>query len=78
MKTVTMRVSDDVYRMIKLAADGQNRNISNFIEFATTQYLTSSEYIDDKEMEEILRDEKLRKSLKKGLEEVKKQEYKIV
>lgn len=78
MKTVTMRVSDDVYHMIKLAANGQNRNISNFIEFATTQYLTSSEYINDEEMEEILKDEKLKKSLKKGLEEVKKQEYKIV
>jgi len=34
MKTVTMRVDDSVYDMIKLAAEGQKRNLSNFIEFA--------------------------------------------
>jgi len=33
MKTVTMRVDDSVYDMIKLAAEGQRRNLSNFIEF---------------------------------------------
>ena len=43
MKTLTMRVDDSTYQMIKLAADGQKRNISNFIEFATLQYLTSSQ-----------------------------------
>jgi len=43
MKTVTMRVDDSIYDMIKLAADGQKRNLSNFIEFATMQYLTSSQ-----------------------------------
>jgi uncharacterized protein (DUF1778 family) len=42
MKTVTMRVDDSTYDMIKLAAEGQKRNLSNFIEFATLQYLTSS------------------------------------
>ena len=35
MKTVTMRVDDSIYDMIKLAAKGQKRNLSNFIEFAT-------------------------------------------
>jgi len=35
MKIVTMRVDDSIYDMIKLAADGQRRNLSNFIEFAT-------------------------------------------
>ncbi len=49
MKTVTMRVDDSVYQMIKTAADGQRRNISNFIEYATMQYLTSSQYVDDTE-----------------------------
>jgi len=49
MKTVTMRVDDAVYKMIKLAADGQKSNLSNFIEFATLQYLTSSQFIDQAE-----------------------------
>jgi len=32
MKTLTLRVDDDVYEMIKLASNGAKRNISNFIE----------------------------------------------
>jgi len=31
MKTVTMRVDDSVYDMIKLAAEGQKRNLSNIM-----------------------------------------------
>ena len=78
MKTVTMRVDDSVYAMIKLAAEGQKRNISNFIEFATTQYLTSSQYIDNSEMNEILKDDELVKTLKNGFVEVENGDYTIV
>lgn len=78
MKTVTMRVDDSVYNMIKTAADGQRRNISNFIEYATLQFLTSDGYVDEREMNEILADEELVKSLKNGLEELKNQEYTLV
>ncbi len=73
-----MRVDDVVYQMIKLAADGQRRNISNFIEFATMQYLTSSQYVDDVEMDEILRDKELVENLRLGQKEVLNGEYTIV
>ena len=73
-----MRVDDSIYQMIKLAAEGQKRNISNFIEFATIQYLTSSQYIDNSEMNEILKDESLVKSLENGFNEVKNGDYAIV
>lgn len=78
MKTVTMRVDDSVYEMIKLAAEGQRRNLSNFIEFATMQYLTSSQFADSDEMGEIMDDKELVKNLMNGLEEFKKGEYTIV
>ena len=78
MKTVTMRVDDSVYEMIKLAAEGQRRNLSNFIEFATMQYLTSSQFVDSDEMGEIMDDKELVKNLMNGLEEFKKGEYTIV
>ena len=78
MKTITMRVDDSVYQMIKLASDGQKRNISNFIEFATMQYLTSSQYIDDNEMSEILNDKKLVDNLELGIKEAKNGDYMIV
>jgi len=78
MKTVTMRVDDTVYEMIKTAADGQRRNISNFIEYAVLQYLTSSQYVSDEEMKEILNDKTLVKNLEIGLKEAKEGDYTIV
>jgi uncharacterized protein (DUF1778 family) len=78
MKTITMRVDDSVYQMIKLASDGQKRNISNFIEFATMQYLTSSQYIDDNEMSEILNNKELVDNLELGIKEAKNRDYMIV
>jgi len=78
MKTVTMRVDDSVYDMIKLAAEGQKRNLSNFIEFATMQYLTSSQFVDSSEMKEITRDKELVENLMNGLEDFKNGDYKIV
>ena len=78
MKTITMRVDDRIYQMIKTAADGQRRNISNFIEYATLQYLTSSQYVSDTEMNEILNDKELVKNLEIGLKEAKNGDYTIV
>ncbi len=78
MKTVTMRVDDSIYDMIKLAAEGQKRNLSNFIEFATMQYLTSSQFVDTQEMNEISSDKELVENLMNGLEDFKNGDYKIV
>jgi len=78
MKTVTMRVDDSIYEMIKLAADGQRRNLSNFIEFATMQYLTSSQFVDSDEMAEITNDKELVQNLMNGLNDFKNGDYTIV
>ncbi len=78
MKTVTMRVDDSIYNMIKLAAQGQKRNLSNFIEFATMQYLTSSQFVDNDEMQEIMDDKELVANLMNGLDDLKNGNYAIV
>jgi uncharacterized protein (DUF1778 family) len=78
MKTLTMRVDDSIYQMIKTAAEGQKRNISNFIEFATLQYLTSVQYVDNSEMNEILNDKALIQNLQDGLKNLKAKDYTIV
>ncbi len=43
MKTLTMNMDDSIYQIIKVAADGQRREMTNFIEFAVLQYLNSSQ-----------------------------------
>jgi len=78
MKTVTMRVDDDIYQTIKLAAEGQKRNISNFIEFATMQYLVMDQYVDEFEMREILKDKALLDNLEGGFNDLKAGDYTIV
>jgi predicted transcriptional regulator len=78
MKTVTMRVDDSTWRMISAAADGQKRTISSFLEFAVLQYLSSAQYVDNAEMDDILQDKELVRNLKEGLEEVENGEYTLV
>ena len=62
-----MRIDESVYEMIRQAANGQKRNMSNFIEFATLQYLTSSQYIEQSELDDILNDKSLVENSKENL-----------
>ena len=77
-KTITIRLDDDTYEMFKKAAEGDRRTISNFIEYATLAYLTNDIYVSDNEMNEIMANTSLTKSLKNGLNDIKKGNYKIV
>lgn len=78
MKTITVRIDDSVYSILKKAADGERRTISNFLENASLSYLTNEIYVSDYEMAEILKDAKLVSGIKKGLSDVKKGKYTIV
>jgi hypothetical protein len=77
-KTITIRIKDNIYDLFKLAADGEHRTISNFIEIATLNYLTNEIYVSDDEMKDILNNSELVKSLKSGLSDIKKGNYKII
>ncbi|HED06555.1 MAG TPA: CopG family transcriptional regulator [Ignavibacteria bacterium] len=77
-KTVTLRIDEEVYKIIKFAAQGDKRTISNFIEYATMNYLSSNSYVSDNEMDEIVNDDNLKKGLKKGLQDIKKGKYIVV
>lgn len=77
-KTVTMRIDDDAYTLIKNAAVGERRSISNFIEYATMSYLAEESFISDNEMNEILEDKELLPNLKKGNREIEQGKYSII
>jgi predicted transcriptional regulator len=74
-KTITLRVDDSIYNTLKRAADGDRRTISNFIEYATINYIFNNNVVDDNEMEEILVFEK---DIKKGMDDIKRGRYKII
>lgn len=65
-KTVTLRLDDVSYDIIKNHAIADNRPLSNYIETATLKFIEEVDYVDDYEMENIMNDEKLIRSLKKG------------
>ena len=74
-KTITLRVDDSVYSTVKRAADGDRRTISNFIEYATINYIFNNNIVDDNEMKELMF---FKKDIKKGIDDVKKGRYKII
>ena len=74
-KTITVRIDDSTYDIFKLAADGQKRTISNYLEYATLNYTMNETFVDDMEMNEIL---KYEKDIKKGLSDISAGTYRII
>ena len=74
-KTITVRIDDSTYDIFKLAADGQKRTISNYLEYATLNYTMNETIVDDIEMNEIL---KYEKDIKKGLSDISAGRYRII
>ena len=77
-KTVTIRLDEDTYQMIRNAAEGHMRSISNFIEYATLSYLAEDAFVSDDEMSDILADTDLLATLRKARSDVASKQYKIV
>jgi uncharacterized protein (DUF1778 family) len=77
-KTVTVRIDDETYKLIKSAAAGDRRTISNFMEYATVAYLSEEAFVSNEEMNEIQKDKELIKRLEKGDREIKARKYKLV
>ena len=77
-KTVTVRLDEDTYQMIRSAAEGQMRSTSNFIEYATLSYLAEEAFVSDDEMSDILADTDLLATLKRARSDLAGKQYKIV
>ena len=77
-KTVTLRLDDGTYELIRKAAAGERRSISNFIEYATVAYLSEETLVPDTEMQELLRDDVLTAELKQGKLDIGKGKYTFV
>jgi hypothetical protein len=71
-------VDDGTYQLIKTAADGSKRTISNFLEYATVSYLSQEVFVDDAEMNEIEGDKQLIHQIKKAENDIKKGKYRVV
>jgi predicted DNA-binding protein len=77
-KTITLRLSDENYKVYRKLADRDNRPISNFIETAVKRFIEHNVYLDEFEMEEIRSNKELNKSIKRGLSDMKSKKGKLV
>jgi predicted transcriptional regulator len=77
-KTITIRIDEDVYRKIKIAAAAEKRTISNFMEYATLSFIERSGFVSNEEMEAILDGRELMANLKNALKDIEKGSYRIV
>lgn len=66
VKVITLRLSDEEYKMISAAARTERRPISNFITAKVMEEIEESYYIDPIEMGQINSDKKLLEKLKTG------------
>ena len=70
-RTVTLRLKDNVYNLLRRLAEQDNRTLSNFIETSTLRYIEEHEYADEYEMAEIRNNQELNKSLKRGMKDAR-------
>ncbi len=77
-KTITLRLNEKTYDLIRSAATGSRRSISNFIEYATVAFLAEDSFAIDLEMMEILSDTELISDLERGRKDIEEKRYTIV
>ena len=77
-KTITLRLSEENYKVYKKLAERDNRPISNFIQTAVKRFVEHNVFADEFEMEEIRNNVELNKSLKRGLSDMKSKKGRLV
>lgn len=65
-KTVTIRLSNEDYKVISTVAKHERRPISNFITHRVMEAIADMNTVDIAEMKEILSDDKVIKSIERG------------
>jgi len=76
-RTITLRIEDEKYKLIKKHAEADNRSLSNYIETATLNFIRDIDYCDEFEMSSILSDQKLLQDLQKGSKDAKNKKGKL-
>jgi len=77
-KTITLRLSEENYKVFRKLADRDSRPISNFIETAVKRFIEHNVIVDEFEMEEIRNNTELNKSMKRGLTDMKSKKGRFV
>lgn len=77
-KVVTVRLSDEDYRKIALAAKLERRPISNLMTLMVIKGIEEGDYVDAVEMAQITSDKQLMARLRAGHQDAKQRKGKFV
>jgi len=77
-KTITLRISEDNYNLLKAYAKSENRKLSNALETLAMKRLEDELFVDRFEMDGILADRDLLDRLKTGHAQAKKGQVRFV
>ena len=77
-KTITIQVNDGEFDLFEKAALGTHRSVPNFVHFAALSFLNSNSIASDEEMNELLSNPELMKSLEQGVKDADEGKYRIV
>lgn len=78
MKTLTVRMSDEDYKMILKGAKNDKRTLSNFMLASTLRSMGKSYYADSAEMHDIVSDKVLMRGIEEGHRDAKKKHGRYV
>jgi len=77
-RTITVRLDDATYEMIRSAARGERRSVANFLEYAAVSFVTQHAQVSDEEMDELLGDADLARELEAGRADYREHRYRVV
>lgn len=77
-KTVTLRLEDEVYEVLRGHSEAEKRPLSNYIEMAALEYTCVQQFVDDEEMTAILSNQELLKRIQKGSRDAKNRKGRFV
>ncbi len=77
-RVVTLRLDEAAYKELREAAEAARRPLSNLIKTAALAKIREEQFVDDAEMAEILRNERLAKRLKAGSRDARKRQGRFV
>ena len=77
-KTVTLRLTEDVYEELREAAIAERRPLSNLIETAALARVREDQFVDDAEMAEMVDNDDLIRRVRAGSREARKRTGTVV
>lgn len=77
-KTVTLRLDDETYEAFCEAASAERRSLSNLIETAALTSVREAQFVDDREMAEILANDRLLRRLRSGSRDARRRRGRLV